>query len=1038
LSPAPGGRLTPRLYRILTIGFLSLGILCLLAIGAVNARTRYLTRGIPNALPENIPEGGVELGVNVDLQRYQPDELKEVLKIIKGTGISHVKQAFYFSEDFDWATSDRLIAATTEAGLDLVPLLDGNPGDKFAPPADFTDFGAWAGEFAGRYGESISHYIIWDEPNLSSHWGDQPVNPSDFAALFSHAAAAIRKQDDDVVIVLSPLAPTTETGPENLAEPLFLKALYEAGLGDSFDVISGKPYGFDTGPDDRRVDIDQLNFSRIILLRELLESQGDGHKAIWVGNWGWNSLPPDWSGDPSLWGQTSEKQRSAWTIAALERARREWPWMGVMFLENWEPGAADDDPRWGFRIAGRQTAADLATYLDTLPADTAWPGFHLAAPDDLAQTFSGRWEFSPEYGADIGQSGDQAIFKFWGTDVGLRVRRADYRARIHATIDDQPANALPRDEQGTALILTAEDPAEDLLTTEIIATGLDPGPHTLEITASRGWDQWSLNGFSVGYRLPETRFQSAIAIFAGLATISILLAIISSRRGDWQEWGTRIHQAFIKLSDYGQLILTLLLAALVGVTGWLVWGEGALGVYRRLGDLGQLAATATAAAIFYVTPYFLVYLLALGILYFLLILRPAWGVALIALTMPLYTSTLAKPMLGYQFSPVEVFTVIATLAWVTRWLLDYSRLTQNRQHHWQLPPMRSADWAVVAFLLVGTISLFFTRRLDVATNEWRVVILEPILFYFLLRVTRLKGREVWVVLDAWVISGLVVAIYGLWQYATGQNLITAEGGLLRLRAFYGSPNNVALYLDRVLPLLVAMFLLGRAAGQRNRHVLYSLAIIPIALTLVLTFSKGALLLGVPASMLVVFWLWQRNAGRRAWPWIVAIILGGFATFAIAIQIPALAARLDLFGTTGVFRLNLWRSAINMIADHPLFGVGLDNFLYAYRGRYILDAAWQEPNLSHPHNIILDFAARIGLVGLLVGSWMIFEAGKTLISALRKSRPTWLPVTVGMSGALVAMLAHGLVDHSFFLVDLAFTFFLILGIAVWLDKPFPPN
>jgi hypothetical protein len=44
---------------------------------------------------------------------------------------------------------------------------------------------------------------------------------------------------------------------------------------------------------------------------------------------------------------------------------------------------------------------------------------------------------------------------------------------------------------------------------------------------------------------------------------------------------------------------------------------------------------------------------------------------------------------------------------------------------------------------------------------------------------------------------------------------------------------------------------------------------------------------------------------------------------------------------------------------------------------------------------------------------------------------WLPVAVGFSGSLAAMLAHGLVDHSFFLVDLAFVFYLILGTAVWL-------
>jgi O-antigen ligase len=121
----------------------------------------------------------------------------------------------------------------------------------------------------------------------------------------------------------------------------------------------------------------------------------------------------------------------------------------------------------------------------------------------------------------------------------------------------------------------------------------------------------------------------------------------------------------------------------------------------------------------------------------------------------------------------------------------------------------------------------------------------------------------------------------------------------------------------------------------------------------------------------------------------------------------------------------------MAADHPLLGVGLDNFLYAYRGGYIFDAAWQEPNLNHPHNLILDFATRLGLLGLLAGGWLVGEAARALWRAIHYADALWLPVAAGLAGALVAMLAHGLVDHSFFLVDLAYVFYLILGIAVWL-------
>jgi hypothetical protein len=46
---------------------------------------------------------------------------------------------------------------------------------------------------------------------------------------------------------------------------------------------------------------------------------------------------------------------------------------------------------------------------------------------------------------------------------------------------------------------------------------------------------------------------------------------------------------------------------------------------------------------------------------------------------------------------------------------------------------------------------------------------------------------------------------------------------------------------------------------------------------------------------------------------------------------------------------------------------------------------------------------------------------------------WQPIAAGLLGSLVYMLAHGFVDHSFFLVDLAYAFFLLLAIAIWLDQ-----
>jgi O-antigen ligase len=712
-----------------------------------------------------------------------------------------------------------------------------------------------------------------------------------------------------------------------------------------------------------------------------------------------------------------------------------------MFLENWEPSAPDDDPRWGFSIAGRIAEPVIAAELSGIDT-AAFPGFHLADPDAANQTYDGGWRFSPEFGADISQSGDSATFTFWGTDIGLRVRRADFRARLYVTVDGRPANALPKDDRGAALVLTSPEEADDFITTELVATNLEPGLHTLTLVADRGWDQWALNGYSVLYQPPDTEYIAALVGLGLFALAAFSLALYTGRQADWQAFGGSIRGRFEQFAPHWQALLTTLIAGLVAVTGWLTWGEQAAGIYRRLPDSGQLALTAVAASLFYVAPSFILYLAALVVLFILIYFRPAWGLALIAFSAPFYvkpndafTNRFSADVLGYRFSAVEIFLVVTLAAFVLTAVTKYrARVSQQPPQagssirKWLRANLRGLDYAVLAFTLVATVSLFFTEWRDVATNEWRVVIVEPAVFYFLLRFGRLKKKEWQTIIDAFVLGGLVVALYGLWQVATGQDLITAEAGLQRLRSIYGSPNNVALYLGRILPFLVAMFLLGHG----GRRWTYTAALLPIGLALLLTFSKGALFLGIPASMLVIFVIWQRMNGRRAWPWVVGgAVLGGIGLL-IAFQIPQLAARLDPSGETGFLRLNLWRASLNMFLDHPNIGVGLDNFLYAYRGRYIFDAAWREPDLNHPHNILLDLGTRLGLLGIFCGIWLFEGIRRAVWRLPGRVSDEMRPYAVGIIGAFAALLIHGLVDHTFFLIDLAYAFYLLAASAVWLD------
>jgi O-antigen ligase len=338
------------------------------------------------------------------------------------------------------------------------------------------------------------------------------------------------------------------------------------------------------------------------------------------------------------------------------------------------------------------------------------------------------------------------------------------------------------------------------------------------------------------------------------------------------------------------------------------------------------------------------------------------------------------------------------------------------------------DWSVLALLIVSTISVFLADYRTFALREFRVIIIEPIIFYALIRATHLDRRAVWRIVDALLLAGTLVAVIGLVQYVFNLNIITAEEGVRRLRSVYGSPNNVGLFLGRIFPIGLAVALVGLG----RRRVFYALALIPIGLAILLSQSRGAIFIGVPLSILAVGLL---AGGRWLWATIGVLVVGGIAAIPL-LNSPRIQALFSGGGGTSFFRVALWKSTLEMIRDQPWFGVGPDNFLYAYRGRYLRPEAWQEPSLSHPHNVVLDFAARLGLMGLGVFIWMQAAFWVTAFRTLRRARSLKIDhwsLIIGLMASMIDFLAHGLIDASYFVVDLAFVFMLTLALIQKVDR-----
>jgi putative inorganic carbon (HCO3(-)) transporter len=339
------------------------------------------------------------------------------------------------------------------------------------------------------------------------------------------------------------------------------------------------------------------------------------------------------------------------------------------------------------------------------------------------------------------------------------------------------------------------------------------------------------------------------------------------------------------------------------------------------------------------------------------------------------------------------------------------------------------DLGIVAFVGVSLLSLVWTTYLDPAVTELRTLIIEPALFYLMLRTTVQYKKQLVRLIDTLLISGLAVALIGLGMYVFGEGIITAEGGTQRLAGVYGSPNNVALFLGRVVPFALCYLLIPVTPIRRWLGI----ATLIIGLgAIALTQSVGAVFIGVPFALAMVLILVLRQRALR--PLLGMVIIGGIL-FVILLQFPRFGRVLDFSSGTNFFRLRVWQSAINVIGDHPLTGLGLDQFLYFFRGQYIFPDAWQEPDLSHPHNFILDFWTRLGIGGLFVFGWLQIVFWRRVVSIYRatNSSPLAQCILIGVTGAMVNLLGHGLVDNSVFVIDLAIIFVFLLAIPQVLDS-----
>ncbi len=531
------------------------------------------------------------------------------------------------------------------------------------------------------------------------------------------------------------------------------------------------------------------------------------------------------------------------------------------------------------------------------------------------------------------------------------------------------------------------------------------------------------------------------------------------------------------------------------------------GVDRAASEGAWAGLLVAAFVLYYVAPGLPLSLLLLAVCGVLCYLRLPLAVSLIPLAMPFFM--LPKHLTGHQeFALGETAIVLCALAYGLQRLLTLSTVTARPARHRagadalalarHFVPWSRFERSVALFLAAATAAMLAAHFRWFALREYRLVILEPIIYYVLvvatLRDTRSMLRALW----ALVASGVLVALLGLGQYVfrrnalvgvryTGSPASPVAHPLHLVTSVYGSPDNLALLLDRVIPVAIVLGLaalapalpgIRRAPTLRDRPnrpaprpskppalsspslpLVAALAVVPMTVALLLTGSRGGILTAVATGLAAVLF-WRSQTERRYGPLLALLgaggILGGTALLVLS-QIQ--------HGASTVTRLYVWRSALAMIRDHPLLGVGPDNFLYYYfpdphktdphpfynphvydcvallppslraqlPAKHYIDAvnAWSEPCLSHPHNAVLHVWLATGLVGLVALAILLVGfvvVARHNLSRLRGTQTQARAVQIAAIAVVVATLVHGMVDNSVFVADLAVAFWLAVALT----------
>ena len=360
--------------------------------------------------------------------------------------------------------------------------------------------------------------------------------------------------------------------------------------------------------------------------------------------------------------------------------------------------------------------------------------------------------------------------------------------------------------------------------------------------------------------------------------------------------------------------------------------------------------------------------------------------------------------------------------------------------------------SIVLLFISLIISVYISPDKRVALGIAKAWFFDPILLGGLVFLNVKSEKDFGKIVYGFATGAAFISLWGILQWfgfdfllshqkADTFNSFASYLGSGRVFGPFESPNYLGMYLAPISSLTLAYWLNSKFKSQNAKsqlkmqnsylifHNSYFLSFCLVAMLLALLFTKslGAWLgFGVAAIFLLWYFVCQFKPIIRNSYFIIPATL-----FVVAVIF--LINKLGIGRITDSFaaRKEVWQVSWHLIKQHPVFGIGLGTFRSLYEQIiptiHFPPINWLQ---MHPHNIFLAFWLNLGILGLISFIWILVLFFRNSFKLLNAKRYTLIPALVA---AMLAIIAHGLIDTTYWKNDLAALFWLIVGLSFALNK-----